>query len=119
MKNAAHIADLAQYPNNQRQSTRFLLTAPVRFQWQAMDGEWHEAGGYTRNISKAGAFIESGTLPPIGSAVQMVATLPTKWRTDGALRLRGSGDVRHVRRLDTSGFGVSVVLRVEVPMPKA
>lgn len=118
MKHSVNLADVGQFPNNRRQSTRFQLTAAVRFQWQSTDGGWHEGSGYTRDISKAGAFIESGTLPPIGSAVKMVATLPTQWRTDGALRLGGGGDVRHVRQLDASGFGVSVVLRLEVSMAK-
>ena len=118
MNNAANIADVTQFPDNQRHSRRFLLIAAVRFQWQAMDGEWHEAAGYTRDISKAGVFIESGILPPIGSAMKLVATLPTEWRTDGTLRLRGAGEVCHVRQREASGFGASVVLRLEVSMVK-
>jgi len=118
MKQEVNVANLAR-PRQRRQSARFLLAAAVRFEWRAMDGEWHKAVGSTRNISKAGAFIETGTLPPIGSAVRMVATLPTKWTADGVLRLRGAGDVRHVRQIDTVGFGASVVLRLEVLMAKS
>lgn len=118
MKRAFNISDDEQFPDTRRRSVRYLISAAVRFRWRAKDGSWHEASGCTRNISRSGTFIESDELPPVGSAVKIVATLPTEWRTDGTLHLRGAGDVRHVLQHATGGYGASVAFHMEVPMPK-
>src|SRR5271165_5179171 len=121
MKKTLSKADTDQYPNSRRRSVRYRITGSVCFHWRAEDGHWYEARGCTCNISKAGAFIESDNLPPLGSAVKLVATLPIGWRSDRPLSLSGAGDVRHVRQgaCHASGYGASVVFRMEVPMPTA
>jgi|SRR5271169_6939425 len=119
MKRALTISDDEPFPNTRRQSARYQITGAVCFQWRAEDGNWYEARGCTGNISRAGAFIESDNLPPVGSAVKLVATLSIGWRSDRPLSLSGAGDVRHVRQgaCHASGYGASVVFRMEVPMP--
>jgi len=38
------------------------MAGPVRFQWQAEDGQWYDVVRSTRDIGKVGVFIESDSL---------------------------------------------------------
>jgi hypothetical protein len=101
-----------------REKVRYPIAGAVSFQWKSQDGQQHEARGVTRNIGKAGAFIACESLPPAGSHLSMVVTLPTRYGTYGTVCLCGTGRVRHVRRenLRTNGFGACMEFQLELPM---
>lgn len=105
-------------PTEKRKSVRYLTPGKVCFQWQGSDGQWNGAVGVTRNIGKAGVFVESESIPSVASTLKLVVVLPTGWETDWILCLRGSGHVRHVWREPNrpSGFGAVANFHVEVPM---
>ena len=101
---------------DKRHTIRYSITGAVWFQWQGSDGQWHDAFGVTRNIGKTGVFVESDSIPPVGSPLPLTVILPSESNPNMTLRLGGTGSVRHVRqeRSQTIGFGASVVFRVEV-----
>jgi hypothetical protein len=113
-----------QYPprdahsHERRKSARHLITGRVWFQWQTADGNWYGGVGTTRDIGKAGVFVESESTPPVASPLKLIVVLPTGWDSDTSLCLSGSGDVRHVLQepRQKSGFGASAVVQKEVPM---
>lgn len=113
-----------QYPprnahsHERRKSARHLITGRVWFQWQTADGSWYGGVGTTRDIGKAGVFVESESIPPVPSALKLIVVLPTGWDSDTSLCLSGFGDVRHVQQKpsQTNGFGASAVFHTEVPM---
>jgi hypothetical protein len=106
------------YPDDRRKSTRHLITGRVWFQWQTADGNWYGGVGTTRDIGKAGVFVESESIPPVASPLKLIVVLPTGWDSDTPLCLSGSGDVSHVQQKpsQTNGFGASAVFHTEVPM---
>jgi hypothetical protein len=95
-----------------------VITGRVWFQWQSAQGIWYDGVGTTRDIGKAGVFVESESVPPVASALKLIVVLPKERETDSTLCLSGSGHVRHVRQepSQTKGFGASAVFRTEVPM---
>ena len=104
-------------PEDNRKSARYLITGMVQFEWQAAGGQWYDGIGITRDIGKGGVFIESDSIPPVGSPLKLTAILPSESRPNISVQLGGTGYVRHVRRqgYPTIGFGASAVFRVEVP----
>jgi hypothetical protein len=100
-----------------RKSARYPITGLVQFQWRARDGQTHDAIGTTRDIGRGGVFIESDSIPPVGSTLTITVTLPAESMTNVPLQLGGAGVVRNVRQesCQTIGFGASAVFHVEVP----
>jgi hypothetical protein len=100
-----------------RHIIRYSITGAVWFEWQAADGQWYDGIGITRDIGKGGVFIESDSIPPVGSPLKLTVTLPSESNPHATLQLGGMGSVRHVRREPhpTNGFGVSVNFHVEAP----
>jgi hypothetical protein len=96
------------YPNDRRKSERYSITVPVRFQWRAVDGRWHNAFGVTRDIGIAGLFVESASVPPVDSVLELTVTLPATSKFDTTLQLSCIAVVRHVQQesCQMSGFGV-------------
>jgi hypothetical protein len=105
-------------PNDRRKTLRYLITGAVRFEWQAVDGQWYKDIGITHDIGKGGVFIESDSIPQVGSPLKLTVTLPSASKPNTTLQLGGDGDVRHIRQepSQTTGFGASAVFDVEVPM---
>lgn len=66
------------------------------------DGGYSTGSGVTRNIGKAGVFVECEALPPVASSLELNVALSLNWNHDVTVRLRGAGHVCHVR----SGVGV-------------
>lgn len=101
-----------------RRSTRYPITGAIWFAWEAPDGQRHKSNGVSRNVGKEGAFVVCESVPPIGSPVELMVTLPTRSRDQGPVCLCGSGNVRHVQREDLRviGFGVCVEFQLELPM---
>ena len=100
-----------------RKTVRYPSNGLVQFQWHARGGQTHDAIGTTRDIGKGGVFIESDSIPPVGSALIITVTLPAESITNVPLQLGGAGVVRNVRQesCQTIGFGASAVFHVEVP----
>ena len=100
-----------------RHIIRYSMAGMVQFRWQATDGYWYDGTGITRDIGKGGAFIESDSIPQVGSPLKLTVTLPSKSTLDVTLQLSGSGTVCHVRQghSQPSGFGVSAIFHVDVP----
>lgn len=94
------------------------MTGTVWFQWQSADGRWYDGVGTTRDIGKAGVFVESEVVPRVASALRVMVVLPAGWGTATPLCLNGSGHVRHVQQESshTNGFGAKAVFNVEVPI---
>jgi hypothetical protein len=104
---------------DKRRTIRYSITGAVRFEWKAVDGQRYEGIGITRDIGKGGVFIESDSIPSVGSPLKLTVTLPSEWTPNVTLQLSGSGTVCHVRQghRQPSGFGASAVFHVEVPKP--
>ena len=96
------------YPDDRRKSRRYSMAVPVRFQWRADDGRWHNAIGVTRDIGIAGLFVESTSVPPVDSVLELTVTLPATSKFDTTLQLSCIAVVRHVQQesCQMSGFGV-------------
>jgi hypothetical protein len=105
-------------PNDRRKTVRYLITGAVRFEWQAVDGQWYDDIGITHDIGKGGVFIESDSIPQVGSPLKLIVTLPSASKPNITLPLGGAGYVRHIRQepSQTTGFGASAVFNVEEPM---
>jgi hypothetical protein len=110
-----------QSRTERRMSRRYPLSGMAWFQWQAEDGRWHEGNGFTRDIGKTGAFIETDSLPSMPTGLNLVITVATGLTAAGRVCLCGSGHVRHLRQQpgDASGFGASVTLHVQSPTQTA
>jgi hypothetical protein len=107
--------------DNRRRGVRYPIISPVIFQWRAADGNWHDGIGTIRNIGEDGCFVESESIPPVGSALRLTANIPAQWDSATTLRLTDLGYVRHMR-LDFNqkcGFGTSSLVRGQVPIFKA
>jgi hypothetical protein len=118
MDKLAKYAAAGKHRDERRNSARNLIIGRVWFQWQAADGNWHDAVGSTRDIGEAGVFVESESIPPVASTIKLIVVLPTVWEADTTRCFSGFGHVRHVRQnsRQKSGFGASAVLQKEVPM---
>jgi hypothetical protein len=104
-------------PEDNRQTVRYPITGMVQFKWQAVDGQSYHGIGLTRDIGRGGVFIESDSIPPIGSILIVTVTLPAEPMTTVTLQLAGAGVVRNVRQdsSQTIGFRASAVFHLEVP----
>jgi len=96
---------------------RYPIISAATFEWQDASGRRHEAMGITRDIGRAGLFIETETVPLIGSLLQVRVTLPAPEKGAVALRLGGVGQVRHHQHWPGGGdgFGASVVWHLNTP----
>ena len=103
---------------DKRRIFRYSITGAVQFQWRAADGQGYDDVGITHDIGKGGVFIESDSIPPVGSPLKLTVTLPSESTPNVTLQLSGSGTVCHVRQGHTqpSGFGASAIFHVDVPM---
>jgi len=96
---------------------RYLIAAAARFEWQDSNSNWQEAIGITRDIGRAGLFIETETIPLIGSLLQVRVTLLALEKGGVTLLLSGVGQVRHHQHRPGGGdgFGASVVWHLNTP----
>jgi hypothetical protein len=103
------------YRNERRQNTRYEIHGDAWFQWQTEEGRLREGSGSTRNMGRVGTFIETASIPPIASQVNVVVTFAINPNQSLRVRLCGTGDVRRVRRsrLDGDGFGAWVLFHTE------
>jgi len=100
-----------------RKTVRYAISGLVQFQWHTSDGQLHDAIGTTRDIGRGGVFIESDSVPPVGSTLIITVTLPAESKSTVALQLGGVGLVRNVRQESCKiiGVGASAVFHVDVP----
>jgi hypothetical protein len=101
-----------------RKTVRYPINGLVQFQWHARDGQTHDAIGTTRDIGRGGVFIESDSIPPVGSKLIINVTLPAESMSTVTLQLGGIGFVRNMRQelCQIIGVGASAVFHVEVPI---
>src|SRR5664279_1492007 len=79
-----------------RRCVRFRLRGDAWFVWESIDGTRGEGGGLTRNIGRAGAFIETSQVPPVGSQLRLIVTLRGTVDDGMEARLCGVGTVSYV-----------------------
>lgn len=103
--------------HDRRRIARFPIAGATSFEWKASDGKWHEASGVTRDIGKDGAFVSCDSPPPVASLLKLVVTLPSDSGLQGPVRLRGTGEVRHVRldAMPERGCGACVEFGLDLP----
>lgn len=119
--NPSGLSTTTLHCNNRRQCMRYPIIRAVHFQWRAADGNWHDGIGTIRDIGQDGCFVESESIPPVGSALKLTATITAEWNCGTTVQLTDLGYVRHVRleHNHKSGFGTSALVRVQVPIFKA
>jgi hypothetical protein len=103
---------------DKRRTTRYPISAPIRFRWQIMDGYWESAVGITRDIGTNGLFLESESVPPVDAVIELSVTLPARPHFTTTFQLNGAACVRHVQQesCQTSGFGVVAVFHPDLPV---
>jgi len=106
--------------SDRRKTPRYPIAAAARFERQDASGRWQEAIGITRDIGRAGLFVETEALPPVASLLRFTVTLPAAENGAVTLRLGGVGQVRHCQRGPGggTGFGASVVWHLNPPKPE-
>jgi len=100
-----------------RKTVWYAISGLVQFQLHTSDGQLHDAIGTTRDIGRGGVFIESESIPPVGSKLVINVTLPAESISTVTLQLGGIGFVRNMRQelCQIIGVGASAVFHVEVP----
>jgi hypothetical protein len=79
-----------------RKEMRYRLGAPALFSWQGGPSGCFQGEGLTRDISVKGAFIETATMPPPNSSIQVDLLLPSVPGMKGAVRITGRARVIRV-----------------------
>lgn len=100
---------------DRRQNVRYDLVVPVTFVWKNQNGKRHRAEGYTRDLSKEGAFVVANTCPPLGSYVQIKLFLPPLKRGTNPVQMSSTARVTRVdcgerygqRAEPSSGFAIA------------
>jgi len=93
---------------DRRKSLRYELRVPVVFRWD--DGHVKHAGGFSRDLSPAGAYVscdEQGDCPGRGATVEMELLLPPIDAKAQGLRLKAEAEVvRTNSACEPLGFAV-------------
>jgi len=115
MDNPANDSSANMREIDRRRSRRYHISGFVWFWWQERDGQLRNGLGLTCNIGETGVFIESESLPPVATDINLVVALPTQWTEGMTLFLSGVGSVCHVRQglSNASGFGASTIFRTQ------
>lgn len=85
---------------DRRQNVRYDLAVPVTFVWKDQNGKRHREEGYTRDLSKEGAFVVANSCPPDGAYVQIELFLPPIRRGTNSVEMKG---VARVTRVNAGG----------------
>jgi hypothetical protein len=102
-----------------RSTVRYQLRVPVLFSWENAQTRPREAGGFTRDMSIAGAYIICDVAtdrPPIHSSVAVRLLLPPL--EEGAHSIPLSAEARVVRlgsKSEDSGFAIVADFGANVP----
>jgi hypothetical protein len=92
-----------------RKAVRYKLCLPVIFKWTDERGIPVQEGGFTRDISTVGLYINCPKLPPIQTVLALEILLPpTKKVLSDSLRLRATVEIVRVGT-DTEERGVAAV----------
>ena len=109
-------------PKDKRSIIRYSITGIVQFEWQAVDNQWYDGIGITLDIGKGGVFIESDSIPPVGSPLKLTLTLTSEStpnlnsQTYWLLALFATYDQEPSQ---LRGFGTSAVFHVDAPQSSA
>lgn len=94
---------------------RTPLVVPVSFSWFDEKGVRHQAEGYTRDVSPYGAFVLSEELPPQGSSVRFILSLPPLRPSLPNWEMQASG---HVVRVEPEGGFAAVSDKLDGVVPE-
>ena len=61
-------------------TARYQLILPVLFEWKDPEGTFHREGGFTRNVSTRGLYVDCTLCPSAGAVLQIEVLLPVHWR---------------------------------------
>lgn len=89
LRATAHVVD-------RRQNVRYHLVVPVTFVWKNQNGKRRRAEGYTRDLSKEGAFVVANVCPPLGADVQIKLFLPPLKRGTNPVQMSSTARVTRV-----------------------
>ena len=114
-----HLEIRPQKPTQRRDERlrAVLISGTVRFEWQAVNSQWHDGIGIIRDIGKGGIFVESDSIPQVGSPLKLTAILPSESKPNISVQLvaRVRCAMRDGRNTRAIGFRASAVFHVEVP----
>jgi PilZ domain len=104
-----------------RRHQRHDLSAPVKFDWELLDGTNREGMGVTRDFSAGGLFVMTDDPPPVGTTVHFEVDLETS-RLGSAVNIRAKGQVNRIEMTGLAGrlggFAISSRrMRLEKPEP--
>ena len=74
-----------------RKTARCLISGTVRFEWQAVNSQWHDGIAIIRDIGTGGVFVESDSTPQVGSPLKLTAILPSELKPHMSVQLCGTG----------------------------
>ncbi len=70
-----------------RKTARCLISGTVRFEWQAVNSQWHDGIAIIRDIGKGGIFVESDSIPQVGSQLKLTSILPSESKPNISVQL--------------------------------
>jgi hypothetical protein len=76
-----------------RKAKRYRLSAPALFVWSSHDGKPRSGKGVTRDINTFGVYVQTDSLPSVGSRIQMEIVLPKLADASPGMHLQGEGFV--------------------------
>jgi hypothetical protein len=105
---------------DKRTYRRFAIRGEARFGWEDVHGQSCVGMGVTRDMGRAGTFVESSTVPPLSTSVHMIVQLRASWPSGLQASFAGNGIVRHVQFSGNHpvGFAASVAFRTEAAPEK-
>jgi hypothetical protein len=94
VRGETQIAQASEQSAERRKAIRYRMNASVIFRWKRPDDQRFQAEGVTRDMSVAGAFILTGTCPPVNALLQMEVILPL---SDGGSKAQMKSEMRVLR----------------------
>jgi hypothetical protein len=93
-----------------RAATRYRLRFPVLLTW-VLEGSGQTDGGFTRDVSTMGLFVESTTAIPVGTPINVDLLIQPRSASGSGAHLRGAGSVVRLGGLrEAKGFAIAAQL---------
>ena len=93
-----------------RAATRYRLRFPVLLSW-ILEGNGQTGGGFTRDVSTMGLFVESTTAIPVGTPINVDLLIQPSSASRSGAHLRGAGSVVRLGGLrEAKGFAIAAQL---------
>lgn len=103
-----------------RKAVRFGLTFPVLFKWREGRQNERQGGGFSRDVSSGGIYVECESCPPVNATICLEVLVPSPSARPLALRLKAEGEVVRLHKLaKRGGFGASAGFKLtRSPSPR-